>query len=228
MGRVMGVIASFLAVLTVIWFCCGNGIPRVFAQQQPQLPQFSSEPAQEHLPTVDHAALEIGELICYSGNILSEQLTDVAALQLRNTGQQVIVRAEVRIVVGAEELCFAAGYIPPGGTVLVEERQRKPYSYAPVSAVHCTELTMLETEDHFRIQALPAGENGLTVTNLSDQTAPCVRIFYKQYDPQLDLYIGGVTCSVELPRLHSGESRSFWPYGYEQDSAKIVAIVVQQ
>lgn len=46
------------------------------------------------------------------------------------------------------------------------------------------------SEDQVRVT--DNGDNSLTVTNLTQEPIVCVRVFYKYYMEDLDVYVGGL------------------------------------
>lgn len=226
MGRLIGIGTGLLAVLTVIWFCCGNGVPSALAGQKAELPQFTSQPAatEPAQGPVQPPQLEIGELICYDS--ADTGLQGVAALLLHNSGELPVARAEVAVFQDSRELRFAVGYIPPGGTVLAEEKNRMLYTEGLVTGTKLISLVALETYLDTRVLVEESGEFELTLTNLTDEVLGDIRVFYKRYDAAEDRYIGGVTYSLIVPQLLPGQSRRVWPYLYVREQMKVVAVTI--
>jgi hypothetical protein len=66
----------------------------------------------------------------------------------------------------------------------------------------------------------------MTVTNLTAEVMPCVRVFYKQHEGASDLYVGGITYSAVIPDLQPGETRQITPYRYANGYSAVVAVVI--
>ena len=62
----------------------------------------------------------------------------------------------------------------------------------------------------------------LEVTNRSSQDLPCVRLFYKFYMSDEDVYVGGITYTAKLVDLAAGESALVRPSHYAPGSSRII------
>ena len=123
---------------------------------------------------------------------------------------------------------FAATYIPPGGCVLVPEKDRQLFADGDVTSVRCVAAIPLEAKDgKTAVKVEDSGYFRLSVNNLTQQTLGCVRVFYKQYSAEQAMYIGGVTYSAVLTELLPGQCRIVTPYQYASGYAKVVAVVVE-
>jgi len=239
MGRLLGVIMGLLAELVLVWVCWGNDIPgQPSPSRSDSLPQQtvpSTQPQEETETSYDPVAgamLIARSLLPYDGPALWDKegdMSGVAALELWNAGERGIQYAQILVRQEDRELVFTATYIPPGGTVVVPEANAHPYSKGAVTEIEFP--VVVSMEDGWRPDGVSVTENGafsLTVTNETQETIPCVRIFYKQYDAQRGVYVGIVTYSIVISDLKPGESRTVMPYAYAADHAKVVAVVTER
>lgn len=233
MARLLEIGVSLLALLALIWCGWEEGVPRTPPQsyREPETTQRPDEPTDAYDP-VTGAKLIANALLPYDGPILwegEEDLSSVAALELWNAGDCGIRYAEVVVQQEGRVLTFSATYIPPGGRVVVPEKDRQAYTRGAVTDISYPAVIPLEEEAGADMVAVR--ENGsfaLTVTNHGENSISCVRIFYKQYDSRQEVYAGSVTYSVVLTDLKPGESRNLMLYRYAAGYAKVVAVVAEK
>ena len=242
--------------ITVVVFLLGigvgSGVTRLYAREGGDVPSFAtnataqpvvqtpSAPQTEQAGTtadpagfpfaLEYTSLVARKLIAYDGAYLEdgseENVMDMAALVLENTGTIGIEYAQIVIVQNGLELFFDATYIPPKSTILLLEENKQSYSDAPVTACRCRTVIPGVFDRAERIVAVKEmGMCTLEVTNLTEQEMDCVRIFYKHHEGEKDLYVGGITYSAVIPNLLPGEARSITPYRYASGYAQIVAVV---
>lgn len=234
MGRFFAVSLGLAVVLTVVWFCSGNGFPEVSVKPRDTAPQFSSGPAATQPPTTPPETsdqpvpiLAAKQLVSFDGSE-DDELAGVAALELRNMGTSGIAYAEVVVYQQDRQLTFVTTYIPAGGSVLVPEKDKKTYTQAAVTDFQCLRVIPMEAQGCAQtVSVAQTGAYSLTVTNLTQEAVGCVRVFYKQYDTEGDYFVGGTTYCVVIPNLAAGENRELTPYRYAADSTKVVAVTVE-
>lgn len=247
MRRMLVTAAVFLLGLGI-----GGGLTRLFRPDGAALPVLSvTEPTAGQRPTqpntvpadgenkqtgfpfaLEYTSLVAEKLIAYEGAYLEdgseENVTDIAALVLTNTGTTGIEYAQIILTQNGQELSFDGTYIPPKSTVLLLEENKQPYSAAPVTACRCrTVIPGVFDRSERKVQIKETGMCTLEVTNLTDQTLDGVRIFYKHHEGENDLYVGGITYSVMIPDLASGQTQSITPYRYAAGYSMVVAVVTE-
>lgn len=212
-------------------------VPQV-SVTSPTIPTKDPEPTyvqtgnQEGLPcNVKYTPLVVRQLAGYDGPYLEngteEELTGVAALVVENTGTIGIEYVQLVINQGQRELVFDATYIPPRGTVLILEKNRQPYTRDAVTGCRCRTLIPGTFDwEKERILIQPGEGFSMAVTNLTEETMPYVRVFYKQHEGGSDLYVGGITFSAVIPDLQPGETREITPYRYAHGYSAVVAVVI--
>lgn len=229
MGRVFGVSIGFIAVLAVIWFCSGNGIPKLHTMQE-TIVQMPTEPeaTQTLAPVVgqgQYTFLVAKSIGAYEGQ---EGLSGVAALELWNTGKSDIKYAEVLVEQQERQLRFVVSYLPAGCGIIVPEKNNTPYTRDGITDFRCLTAMPLENgADKGSIAVIETSRYTLQITNLTSETVGCVRIFYKPYNADRALFEGNVTYCVVIPDLAPGESREIAPYLYASDETKVVAVITE-
>lgn len=229
----------------------GNGITQLYDRSGADVPSFATDAATQSptkkptQPTaeqmsgttgfpfaLEYTSLVAQKLIAYDGAYLEdgleENVVDIAALVLENTGTTGIEYAQIVLMQGGRELYFDATYIPPKSTVLLLEDNKQPYSDAPATACRCrTVIPGVFDRAERSVSVKETGMCTLEVTNLTEQEMDCVRVYYKLHEGEKDLYVGGITYSTVIPNLLPGETRAITPYRYASGYAQVVAVVLE-
>ena len=172
------------------------------------------------------------QLLRYDGpffeNGSREEVTDVAALILRNAGEEGVEAATIFLFQEGNRLVFEATQIPPGAAVLVLERDCKLYTGEPL--VDCSGFAEKESTGWFP-NAFVAIQNtdmgSISVMNRTDQHMQGIRLYYKTaYEGGL-FYLGGITYETEIGELAPGEHAYASPEHYASGSSKIVRVLFE-
>ncbi len=184
------------------------------------LPVDSLQPADITLPaTIKGTAMVVQKLASYDGAFFedgtNEEVAGVAALLVHNSGTTGILKAE--IVLQRGELCmvFCAELIPAGKSVLILEKDRKPYlpgNYTQCSGWAVTEPGNWQKEEKIRIETTDLA--GITVKNLTDEELRNIRLYYKITYADNLFYLGGISYQVLIDRLAPGQSIRLEPEHY--------------
>ena len=75
-----------------------------------------------------------------------------------------------------------------------------------------------------KVQVEESGEQSLTVTNLTDEDIPAVRVFYKFYMEDEGTYVGGITYTAKITNLGAGASQTITPSHYVQGSSRVMMV----
>lgn len=236
MARLLGICVGLIGVLALIWFGWGNGLPSVSGTTVPQFhqkPQVSDPQPTDPPPTqydpVAGAMLVARNLLPYDGPKIWDvegETAGVASLELWNAGDTAVRYAEILVWQGQKAYTFTATYIPPGGRVVVLEKNGSPYTRDAVTDVEYAVVVPMEASAA-AVSVTEDGAFSLKVRNESQEILSVVRVFYKQYDAQKDVYIGSMTYSAVIHDLRPGDSKSLAPYGYAAGYAKVVAVVTE-
>ncbi len=234
MIRFFGVTVSLAVLMGLIWFCFADtSAAAAYVKPQPLFhpvqTQPTTQPEEETPCQLPYANIYARRLVSFDGPFYedqnAEELVGVAALELENTGNKVVEYVEAIVYQEHRQLRFEATYIPPGGRVLVLEKDAQLYDMERIVDFQCPKIVTATVSPQNMVQVLPDGACNLVVTNLSQQAIGCVRVFYKQYYEQDDLLLGGVTYSLVLTNLQPGESRRIAPYHFATDYSRIVAVI---
>lgn len=166
------------------------------------------------------------QLIMYEGPFLENgsdtPVSDIMALLLYNDGQQEIAQAEVTVTAG-EKLTFFASNIMPGAQVLVLEANAHPWQDAPVTS--CTGTVNLQRNNPLPEQALQietVDMGTLLVTNTTKADLRDVWLFYKNYVPEGEVYVGGITYIQPIDYLPSGQTLRLEPSHFAAGYSRIL------
>ncbi len=170
-------------------------------------------------------------LVSYDGHYVEDgsedYVTGIAALYLHNSGSAMVAACRVILRMESGLYRFEATCIPPGATVLVQEKNRKPYYNMDIYAVGGSASkgnkpdlyeTAICTEDFMR---------GLRLHNISETDYDGLCISHKNYDPDKNVYIGGITYVTYADSLNRAEQLDIWPVHFGKD-CKIVCITGNQ
>ena len=173
--------------------------------------------------------LEIAQINAYDGIFLEDgsdnEISNVTAMVLTNTGNACIEYMDITMDRDGEKLQFVGSALAPGGTVILLEANAKQFSNGDISnctAEVATIKKMEMSENLVRVEENADG--GLLVTNISGEDIPCVRVFYKFYIFDKEVYLGGITYTAKVIDLKASESCVITPSHYFQGYSKIVMV----
>ena len=193
------------------------------------------DPVEQVIPlkfpyTIPGTSLTIQKIGGYSGIFLEDgsdgEVTDISAMMLVNNGSVGVELAEITVYCNGDPLTFKATAVPAGARIMVQELNATAYvsgaTYTECSASVAIRDTFELSED---MVSLTETEDGaLLVKNLTGETIPCVRVFYKFYMPSEDIYVGGIAYVAKIVDLQAGQSQTIIPSHYLSGSSKVVMV----
>lgn len=188
----------------------------------------SSEPESFRFPfAVPGTNLVALELRSYDGLCLEEGsqegLTDTAALILRNDGTELLKNASVELSQGSRTLCFELDYLPPGEKILVIERDQSKYTPDAISAC-CGIETVARKEISGLVSIRQPGNGTVLLTNRGQLPIKSVTVYFKNYDYENAMYLGGIVYEIPVRNLTPGETYIAKPMYYSEKTSRIVKI----
>lgn len=178
---------------------------------------------------VSGTTLTIQKIGGYSGVFIEdgsdEDISDVTALLLENTGDINVEYVSLTLNRDGETLEFEASDIPAGASVVVQEKNKAAYqdgTYSDCDAMSAELDTFEMSEDQVKVEETEDGS--LKVTNLTSEEIPCIRIFYKFYMEDENAYIGGITYTAKLTEVAAGSSQTVRPSHYSAGYSKITMV----
>lgn len=198
------------SLLAMIWLCVS--VSRCWTQGVVKLPC-----------QVQQTDLTVLELRSYDGPFVEDgsgrQVRDVAAVVLHNRGQSLLRAGAVKLYQSGQLLVFSFTMVPPGGRVLVLEQRAKPFLRTTVNACWGWCVT---GEREARLQVEEAGRTALAVQNTCGELLRDTCVYFKDYDPGAQLYIGGITHSVPVRQLRPGQRIVLPVFRYLSGSSMVI------
>jgi hypothetical protein len=173
--------------------------------------------------------LVIEQINSYDGLFFEDgsdkEVSNVTAMVLTNMGDDCAEYIEITLARDGVKLKFIASALEPGGRMIILEANRKQfkngtYSNCVADVATSSEFTMSENQ----VRVEENAEGGLLVTNITGKDIPCIRIFYKFYMTDSDVYVGGITYTAKVTDLAAGASCTITPSHYLKGYSKIVMV----
>lgn len=180
--------------------------------------------------TVEGYDLVIEKLADYDGMFVEDgsnvQVQGVAMLLLKNNGDFPIEYTEITAEYENTTLTFCVTALPVGASLVVQEKNGQSVPEGKLLACRAmvlqkAELSMSEEQ----VKVTDNGDGSITVTNLTKENIPTVRVFYKYYMQQQDIYVGGIAFTVRISRLDAGSSVTVRPAHYSAGTCKVVMVM---
>lgn len=175
---------------------------------------------------IDGTELIAEYFVSYEGDYFEDKsgtfLMDGAALCVYNRGDAHIEFASVYIETLEGVYCFEGTCIPPHTKVVILEKYKSSYPQSPVyfAAGRTSNAQKLSVLEDLQIEAVDLGR--IEITNRSDRMLNDILLYYKRYDSQWDIYIGGITYAVSAGDLQAGESAILFPANYANGYSKVL------
>jgi len=142
------------------------------------------------------------------------------ALSVWNPGEKYILQGAVVLEGDGRTLVFEIRELPPGGEVLVLEKDAQPYTPGIPKSCYGWCRTEIPT-DASPVSAQLQG-NVFTVTSESGEPLEEVRLYYKLQSPDSGLFLGGNAQEITLWGLQPGETRKITlPLGGPENTALV-------
>ena len=150
---------------------------------------------------------------------------NVAMLQVVNKGTTAVEYAQITVQCGEDTLTFELSALAEGARMVVQEKSCKPMT-TEVTDIAVT-VALREDMDlsEEQVQVTDNGDNTITVTNLTDEPLVTVRVFYKYYMQEEDIFVGGIAFTVRITRLAPSDSITLQPAHFTSASSKVVMVL---
>lgn len=173
--------------------------------------------------------LVIQKIDSYDGVYLEDgsdrSVTGIAAMILVNNGSTAVEYANIAMTQNDTQLQFKATAIPAGAAVVVQESSATTYNSASYFQCSADVAELEKFEMSASLVKVEENENGsLTVTNLTEETIPCVRVFYKFSMEKGAIYVGGITYTAKIMELEPGVSQQVAPSHYASGSSEVMMV----
>ena len=177
--------------------------------------------------TVPNSSLVAENIRSYDGQFVEDgsdtDVSGIAVLILSNKGNTPVEYADIELKSGSVSYQFIASAIAPGATVIVQEKDKKEYT--DNSSFTCTtHIANINSFDYSDDVTIDETNDSITVTNVSGTDIPCVRIFYKLYMKDENIYVGGITYTAKITDLKADSSVTITPSHYLQGYSEIMMV----
>ena len=178
---------------------------------------------------IPHTSIRVDAVRSYDGIYLEdgsdEEIQNVPAVILTNTGDTCIEYAEIVLTGNEETFVFKITGFSAGSTLVAMEKEKKSfreqiYESAAAETAETEEFSLRENQ--VRIDELEDGK--LKITNISGQDIPGLRIFYKFHMPEENVYVGGITYTAKLQNLKAGSSMEIMTTHFASGSSRIIRV----
>ena len=182
---------------------------------------------------VNPYGLVIEKIGNYTGKYVEDgsntTVNGVAMILVRNESGHDIQYATLSMKYDDVTLLFEISALPAGGTAVVQEKARRGVPDGDPRA--CDALVVQQAQPGFAADQVSVTENedgSLTVTNLTDETIPAIRVFYKYYLEEEQIYVGGIAFASKVTQLRPHSSATIRPTHYEKGSSRIVMVAAYE
>ncbi len=225
MRRAMLLIVGFSASALLLLVLCTSAAAQYTCAQQSDPQQAMQFPC-----AVEDTFLMAISLASYEGPFwedgTDEEVANVAALVVENQSGLLVERGAVILTAGKASFVFELEALPAGERALVLEKDRK--AYASFSQFSCYGwVKNAYPENTMGVTVEESGFGVFSVVNHTGSLLEQITVYYKNFDTQSNMYIGGTVYTAMIDRLQPWEKRTVSPYHYVRGSSRIVGIEVQ-
>lgn len=173
--------------------------------------------------------LSLEKLAPYKGMFVEDgtnvTVEQVAMLMVKNNGDFPVEYTQICVEYGEQQLFFDISALPVGETLVVQEKSCKALPQGDVTKATALIVQRAEMEmSQDQIKVTDNGNNTLTVENLTDETIPTTRVFYKYYMKEEGLFVGGIAFTVRIRNLSGGEKVVVQPAHYNSNTGRVVMV----
>ena len=168
----------------------------------------------EHLCSYDGVFWEDGS---------GRQVEGVAALMLRNQGEKTIPYAQIGVTTRDGDYVFDATMLPPGGRVLIPERQGKSLGNSEIVSYFGWNTVKPESCG-LPLEIVEMTDTAIIIQNTSCNVLSDLKVFYRTYIQEGDFYMGGKAFFATLSELNAHGSAEIQPQNYAPGYSKVVWI----
>lgn len=180
---------------------------------------------------VEGYGLVIEKLAPYTGMFVEDGTNvnkeNIAMLLVHNDGDYPVEYTQLRVMYGQEEFLFDISALPVGAKMVVQEKNAKSMpKETKVESVNALVVQRAKMEmSEKSVSVTDNGDNTLTVKNLTDKTIPTVRVFYKYYMEDEEIFVGGIAFTARISRLGAGASVTIQPSHYTSQAGRVVMVL---
>ena len=146
-----------------------------------------------------------------------EEVKNVLAMQFFNDSDQAIQYAEYVFRAGDKAVNFKISNLPAGQSCVVLEANRHKYDSSEVLELVSRVVAKVDALPFASDQVLLVdnNDNSVTIMNLTGETLPMVRMFYKYFYEDQNTFLGGITYTATAEDIPAGGSVTVTPSHFE-------------
>ena len=174
--------------------------------------------------------LTLEKIAPYSGMYVEDgtnaNVENVAMLLVTNNGSFPVEYAQIHVTYGQQTLQFDISALPTGEKLVVQEKTGKkvPAGDATAANIMVVQKANMELSSN-QVRVTDNGNNTLTIQNLTNETISTVRVFYKYYMENEDVFVGGIAFTARVVRLGAGSSITIQPSHYTSQNSRVVMVL---
>ena len=164
----------------------------------------------------------------YTGTFLEdgndEDVKDIMALKFTNKGNQDVQYAEYAFSIGKEIVSFKLSDLPAGQSCLVLESAKHQNAVKEELSLVSRVVALVDEIPFARDEVLVVdnSDNTITIMNLTDKEIPVARAFYKSFDSEENMFVGGITYTAKAEKIPAGGGVTVAPTHYESGKSVII------
>lgn len=216
-----------LTAIVLLYSVFGGNYDRFTVAEQPMVSQLVETTAQKlSFPvSISCTTLVVEDLAAYDGAFYEDgsgrEVRNVAALMLRNTGEELIPYAHVVLHSVDSSYVFEGYMIPAGAAVLIPEKNARQLSSIEVRRCFGW-ATVLPENNRNTVSVSESGMNEILVTNRSESPIYNMTIYHKTYLDEWGFYMGGKAFETQVGSIVPGQTVTVYPDYYVSGYSKIV------
>lgn len=174
--------------------------------------------------------LTIHHLAPYKGMFVEDgtnaNVENVAMLLVSNDSDYPIEYASITVAYGGETLTFDISALPKGEKMVVQEKTGKAVPTGKAQKAQALVVRRANMEmSRDTIRVTDNGDNTLTIQNMTREMIPTVRVFYKYYMEDEDVFVGGIAFTVRITRLEAQSAVTVQPSHYSSETGRVVMVL---
>ena len=159
-----------------------------------------------------------------------EKVGNVLALKFTNNGTKAVQYAEYVFDIGKETVSFKVSDLPAGQSCVVLESSQHKYKEKDILSL-VTRIVALVDEIPFardQILVVDNSNDTITVMNLTDKEIPLARVFYKNFDAEQGIFVGGITYNAKVDKIPAGKGVTVSPTHFKSGDSVVVGTGVYE
>ena len=153
-----------------------------------------------------------------------EKVKKVLALKFTNNSSQDIQYAEYVYGINSDPVSFKLSDLPAGQSCIVLEAGRHEFKKKEALSLVSRVVAQVDEIPFARedILVVDNSDNSISVMNLTDKEIPVARVFYKTFDSEENLFVGGITYTAKVEKIPAGGGITVTPSHFVSGDSVVV------